>query len=122
MALCLLGGSAVVRVALTVFTLTWLHSVERTPWEETWRLTDTGLKLEKVRVKGSGAGMDPSPAAVWEDGWFVWRPEQVWRKPLVLRRSSATGDWVLCSSEYGCRTLGYLVGEDADVVTLIRCH
>lgn len=121
MALCLAGAGAVVRLAIGAFTLAWTHTVEKTPWEESWRVTDQALVLTESRVKGSGAGMDPAPGARLVDGWYVWQPRDGARDRIVLLRNAATDDWRVCAEGMPCATLGALIGGDADSVTLSPC-
>lgn len=121
-ALCLAGGAELVRVAATVFTLAWTHTIEKVPWQEDWRIEDRQLRLVEVRIKGSGAGMEPAPDARLENGFYTWNPADDRRDRLVLRRSPApgVGDWSLCVGG-ACRALGDIVGPDVDPVTLAPC-
>ena len=57
-AICLTAGGAAVRLATAAFTLAWMHSVERIPWQEDWRVRQHELVLVGSRVEGSGAGME----------------------------------------------------------------
>lgn len=68
---CLTVGTAVLHLALGSFTLSWTHSVEHVAWQEDWRINGHMLTLERSRLKGSGAGMEPGPDAVLKDGWWV---------------------------------------------------
>lgn len=122
MAVCLAGATAAARIAATAFTLSWTHTVERIPWQEDWRVEEGRLVLETVRLKGSGAGMEPAPEARLAGGWYVWHPGSV-RREIVLRRADATvaGDWSLCTAAEGCRSLADLVGT-ADPVRIHPCR
>ena len=71
MSLCLTAGAVVTRLAVASFTLAWTHSVEKTRWEEDWRVGARGLEIVEARVKGSGAGMEPGPDARFDGTW--WR-------------------------------------------------
>lgn len=54
--------------------LSWIHSVERTPWVEQYRIRGTKLILTEVRVKSFGAGVDvEAPESKVEGGWVVMR-------------------------------------------------
>lgn len=119
--LCLLGAGTVVRLAVTGFTLTWLHTIEKIPWEEDWLIEVGRLRVTEVRIKGSGAGMEPPPEAQLVDGWYRWHPGGAVLAELVLRRSAApgVGDWQLCTAG-SCQPLGTLLPE-ADPVTLRAC-
>jgi len=110
LALCVAAGGKAMAIATTLFTLTWTHSVEKTEWSESWRVTADGLELTEARVKGSGAGMDPGEGARLEDGWWVWSPELPKVPELVLAASGATvSAWQLCHAG-GCETIGAEAG------------
>jgi hypothetical protein len=109
LSLCIAAGAASLVMAMQSFTLVWTHSVERTEWRESWRVTPAGLMLTEARVKGSGAGMEPATDAVWIDGWFAYRPNLQPVTQLRLAVSDATGEgWRLCSAA-GCRDLESLL-------------
>jgi hypothetical protein len=98
-ALCILAAGKTIVLAATAFTLSWTHSVEKTRWEEDWRITPAGLEIVEARVKGSGAGMEPPPDAVFKDGWWVYAPKIPARPEIVLAASGATGSgWSLCAA------------------------
>lgn len=118
--ICLLAGAVVAPLLSDHLTLRWLHSVERIPWEEDWIERDGGLKLIATRVRGSGAGMEPSPDARFVDGAWTWKPRLPILPEVVLRRSGATADWDLCTAA-GCRPMGAYVGPDADPVVMKPC-
>jgi hypothetical protein len=104
--LCVLGGPEVLRLAVTAFTLAWTHSVERTAWQEDWRVTPAGLVLVEARVRGSGAGMEPPEGARLAQGWWVYAPRRPPQPELLLAASGATGGgWSLCAGGR-CRELG----------------
>lgn len=106
MSLCVLAGGKVATVVATLFTLSWTHSVEKTVWEERWRVTAGGLEIVEARIQGSGAGMDPPAEARRVDGWWVYRPALSPLPELVLAASGATGaGWRLCAGGR-CRMLG----------------
>ena len=106
LALCVAAGGKMVAIATTLFTLSWTHSVEKTEWAESWRVTAQGLELTEARVKGSGAGMDPGEGARLEDGWWVWSPKMPAVPELNLASSGETvSAWRLCH-QGGCMELG----------------
>jgi len=118
--LCLTAGAAAVRLALTTFTLAWTHTVEKLPWEEDWRVEPEGLVLLESRVRGSGAGMEPGPAARFEGGAFRSTPALPPLPELVLARTPDLPDWRLCAPD-GCRLLGELLPESEGPVVLRPC-
>lgn len=119
MSLCILAGATkTATLAVTAFTLSWTHSVEKTQWREEWRLTPAGLHLVEARVKGSGAGIDPPEGAILQDGWWVYAPAVAPMPRLALAASGATvSGWSLCA-EGTCLTLGAQAGE---TITLEAC-
>jgi hypothetical protein len=121
-AVCLLVAG-IVRATLPAaeFTLAWEHSVQKTRWEERYRVEQNALMLVEARIQSSGAGMDPPAAARLRAGWWTWTPGT--RVPeLRLTESRFTRDYTLCWRE-GCRTLAAVVGPTADgtVVTVRPC-
>lgn len=119
MIVCLLAGALTVPLGPEV-TLAWMHSVERTQWEEDWRATADGLVLAEARVEGSGAGMDPPEGARLEGGTWRWTPALPPLGEVVLRRSGATADWRVCVAG-ACRAMGALVSAGADPVVMTGC-
>ncbi|TIW17730.1 MAG: DUF1850 domain-containing protein, partial [Mesorhizobium sp.] len=73
MSLCILTAGKTVTLAAAAFTLSWTHSVERTRWQEDWKVSPTGLHVVEARVKGSGAGMEPPEGSVLREGWWVYQ-------------------------------------------------
>ena len=124
-ALCLaLAGAATVLAGVPAerFTLAWTHSVERTEWQEEWRLSGSALVLETARVKGGGAGVEPPPDARVEAGWVVWHPRLPPQERVVLAASSHTADHRLCVAGE-CRPLHGWFDRPADgPIELRACH
>lgn len=106
LSVCILAGGKTLSLAATLFTLSWMHSVEKVEWQENWRLDPSGLVLMQARVRGSGAGMEPGEDAVLKNGWWQWVPRLEPQQKLVLAASGAapTG-WTLCTP-HDCLQLG----------------
>jgi hypothetical protein len=123
LSLCLASAGVVKTLSIAAFTLAWTHSVEKTEWQEDWRITAKGLELRQARVKGSGAGMEPPPDARLVAGWFRWRPKRGPMPELVLGNSGAAGEWRLCS-DGNCRTLSEIFGHPvgANVTKVRACN
>ena len=122
MSLCLVAGAFSVALGWSQFTLAWTHSVQKTAWEEDYRIEGANLVATEARVKGSGAGMEPGPDAVLRDGWWVSRPMR--RLPtLNLARSDAVPDWRLCR-DGSCVTVSALLpaAKTTDSMTLAPCR
>ncbi len=98
MAICLAQGAKLTIVAVHAFTLAWTHTVEKTGWEEDWRLDDGLLVLDMARIKGSGAGMDPPDDARLVDSWWQYRPANVRVPNLHLaNHGGVAGAWHVCT-------------------------
>lgn len=96
--ICLLAAGKSVTLAAATFTLSWVHSVEKVEWRESWALTPAGFTLTEAAVKGSGAGMDPGEGARLEGDWWVWQPTLPPQSKLLLAASGATvSAWTVCS-------------------------
>ncbi|RWN66780.1 MAG: DUF1850 domain-containing protein [Mesorhizobium sp.] len=118
MSLCILAAGKTMTLTVAAFTLSWTHSVEKTHWQEDWKVMPSGLQIVEARIKGSGAGMEPPDGAVLRDGWWVYKPRMAPQRRLVLAASGATGEgWTLCTVQ-GCRELGRAAG---DTILLESC-
>jgi len=122
LSLCLASAGVVKTLSVAAFTLAWTHSIEKTEWQEDWRVTPHGLELVQARVKGSGAGMEPAPDARLVDGWFQWQPKRAAMPEVVLANSGAAGEWRLCSHGH-CKTLSGIFGHPVgmNVTTMRAC-
>jgi hypothetical protein len=120
--LCLASAGLAKALSIATFTLVWTHSIEKTDWQEDWRVTPQGLVLTQARVKGSGAGMEPPPGARLINGWFQWRSDRAVMPQVVLANSGAAGEWRLCANG-DCRTLSDIFGHPigANVTTMSAC-
>jgi hypothetical protein len=120
LSLCLASAGVVKTLSVAAFTLVWTHSIEKTEWQEDWRITPQGLELVRARVKGSGAGMEPAPDARLVDGWFQWQPKRAPMPEVVLANSGAAGEWRLCRDGH-CETLSGIFGHPVGInVTTMR--
>ena len=123
-AVCLMVAG-VIRATLPTneFTLAWQHSVEKTRWEESYRIDGDRLLLAGARIQGIGAGMEPPDGAVLRSGWWTWKPRPRAIAAVPLTQSTYTADWTLCW-KHRCRTLGALVPSagEGSVVDLVACR
>lgn len=120
------GAPHVVFVPQTAFTLAWTHSIEKTRWEEDYRVhAGPGgapvLTLEKARIRGTGAGMEPPANAVLRHGWYEYAPANQPQGPMRLTRSRYTPDYSWCA-QGRCRSLGELLPSDGGITLLWPCH
>lgn len=117
MSLCLTAGATTLVLAWSTFTLSWTHSVEKTVWQEEWRVGTDGLEVVEARIRGTGAGMEPPATARFENGWWTYRPSLAPLPRLVLARSDATAEWRICSGDGECLDLHRLApGADAPLI------
>jgi hypothetical protein len=105
--LCLSVLGTTVLLPVSVFTLSWQHSIEKTQWEERWRIEEgesAGLVFVEGRIHGSGAGMEPPPRVRLKNG--VWVYEEALRLPaLRLAHSPFAPQYRLCPGDEACHTL-----------------
>lgn len=107
--LCIaVAGAIQTVISTTSFTLAWTHSIEKIRWEEDYLIAGDRLELRESRIKGSGAGMEPPPSAVLQDGWWKYRPALLPLPRLQLANSAYTEDYLLCWQEQ-CRPLHSLL-------------
>lgn len=118
MSLCIAMGGKVAVLAVSAFTLSWTHSVEKTVWTEQWALLPEGLVVTEARVEGSGAGMEPPAGAVFDGAGWTYRPKSGPQERVLLADSGTTAPWTLCTAS-GCMTLGEGKGEP---VVLSACR
>jgi hypothetical protein len=110
-AACLfVAGALRALVPAQEFTVAWMHSVEKTRWEERYRVERAKLRLVEARIQGSGAGMDPPADATFDHGWWSWRPSVAPLSVLRLTLSPFTRDYDLCWRGR-CQTLRSLVAS-----------
>ncbi|RTL52175.1 MAG: DUF1850 domain-containing protein [Bradyrhizobiaceae bacterium] len=122
MSLCLVSAGVIKTLSVTAFMLAWTHSVEKSEWQEDWRVTPRGLQIVEARVQGTGAGMEPPPEARLADGWFRWKPHLAEQSEVALGNSGMAGEWRLCTGGK-CRTLSDILGHPvgANVTTMRVC-
>lgn len=105
MPICLAQGAKLAVIAAQAFTLSWTHTVEKTGWEEDWRLDNGKLILHTARIKGSGAGMEPPDDARLIDGWWQYHPRGVHLNEVRLaNHGGVAGAWHICVAG-DCRAL-----------------
>jgi hypothetical protein len=103
------------------FTVAWIHSVEKTRWEERYVIAGDVLLLVDASVLGNGAGMEPPAGATLRDGRWTWHPRSA-HAELRLTRSTFVQDYTICAADR-CAGLGDRIGPtpDGEVVTVRAC-
>ncbi len=119
---CLLvAGVVAARIPDAAFTLRWTHSIEKILWEEDYEVRGATLLMTGYRVRGSGAGMEPGPDAVWRDG--AWHTATRRSLPeLSIVRSPYAPDYEWCARGR-CRPLADWLGSPTEpqYVTVRAC-
>ena len=121
MSVCLAAAGLAVQIGAASFTLAWTHTMEKTRWEEDWRVEGDRLVLTEARIQGSVAGMQPPPESALRDGFYAWNPDLPPQAEIVLRRDAQAGDWRLCAAGR-CATLGEWLGGQEDPVRIQACR
>ncbi len=126
-AICLfVAGVLRATVPASEIVVAWDHSVEKSRWEERYRIDGSALRLTQARIRSFGAGMEPPPDAALRNGWWTWAPDDVVVQALRLTLSPYTRDYDVCWRGR-CKPLHTLLGTDAaanaasDVVELRAC-
>ena len=123
MALCLTAGALSASLAIQVFTLAWMHSIEKVRWEEDWRVDGLQLQIVEARVKGSGAGMEPPLDSVFRDGAWHYRPAVAPLSRLNLAHSPYAVGYELCLDNVCQPLAGFLPGiTDTATIELEGCR
>jgi hypothetical protein len=118
-ALCITVGAQMISLPARSFTLQWQHTVEKVLWEEDYLVVGDWLLLERARVLGSGAGMEPPPDAVRQGQGWSYRPADRWRQSVQLARSEYGDDYRLCV-QGDCRPLSDVVAARGPT-TMVAC-
>src|SRR3546814_11278715 len=67
--IALVAGAAVVVLPTPTITLAWMHTVEKTRWEEDYLASTAGVAITEARIEAIGAGMEPPASAIREGRW-----------------------------------------------------
>jgi hypothetical protein len=119
-AICLLFGT-VLALPTDHVTLAWIHSVQKTEWQEDYRVEHGRLVLSEARIAGSGAGMEPPDRAVLRGGVWHYRPLLAPLPEIELAVSHLTGGYRLCW-DGSCRDMDALFGRPVEgTVTMRPC-
>lgn len=122
MPLCLAAGAVAATLAVESFTLAWTHSIEKVRWEEDWRIENRMLVIAEARVRGTGAGMEPSADAVLKDGAWHYRPTVSPQARVRLAHSPYTAGYELCIAGQCSPLADHLPGaENPSTIVLEAC-
>lgn len=110
--LCILTAGKVLMLAISAFSLSWTHSVEKTNWTENWQIANGQLQVVQASVQGSGAGMDPPEGSVRTPEGWTYAPHVAPLSKVILASSGATASpWRLCAGDRPCLLLGETEGD-----------
>lgn len=114
MAWCItLAAAALVVLPTQSITLSWLHTVEKTTWEEDYAASAAGVTITEARIEAFGAGMEPPASAVREGRWWRYRPSMA-RMSVDLANSAFAGGYTICWNST-CRPLASIVARGEPV-------
>lgn len=116
--LCLSAGALVVALGDSA-TLRWTHSVQKTLWEEDYRVNGNRVELQRARVQGTGAGMEPPPDAQLRDGAWHYQP-QLQLEQVVLRHSRYVEPYTVCTALACARVDAWLPGLPPEAELTLR--
>ncbi len=116
--LCLSAGALVVALGDSA-TLRWTHSVQKTLWEEDYRVNGNRVELQRARVQGTGAGMEPPPDAQLRDGAWHYQP-LLQLEQVVLRHSRYVEPYTVCTAQACARVDAWLPGLPSEAVLTLR--
>lgn len=109
----LAAAAAVVVLPTQSVTLSWLHTVEETIWEEDYAAFAAGVTITEARIEAFGAGMEAPASAVRDGRWWRYRPS-VARKSVDLANSAFAGGYRICWNST-CRPLASIVARGEPV-------
>lgn len=108
-----------IELPVRTFTLKWVHSIERSGWEETWRVTADGFLPVSARIKTGGSGMEPPPSSNFLDGWYVYVPNIGPVLEIVIPDSDFTPPMQICVQD-DCAPLSKAADRKPDDIRPIR--
>src|SRR5215218_1525372 len=94
--IALLLGSTLHVFPTDGITLKWTHTVEKSPWEEDYRVVDGALIIEEARIRTGGAGMEPPRDAIWSSGWWRYKPAIGPLEDVILANSEFGEGYTIC--------------------------
>lgn len=81
-------------------TLTYTHSVEKTPVEDTYTVDGTTLDNSRMRFRSYGWGLPAGANVTHEDGWFVYDPDREYDAVTVRPAAVAGHELVVAGQTY----------------------
>lgn len=97
----------------TPITLTYTHSVEKTPVEDHYVVDDTTLDNTQMRFKSYGWGLPANANVTLDDGWFEYDPSHEYDALTIKPGRVANHELTVDDT-----TIDLVALNDADAVTL----
>jgi hypothetical protein len=125
--ICMTAAVLSISLPLQAFTLSWNHSIEKILWEEDYQVVASAsgarLLLLEARIRGSGAGMEIPPDAVFKNGVWHYTPTLAPLERLQLARFGEVRDYSVCWQGH-CRSMTDLVAPaaKAPLVQVFACE
>jgi hypothetical protein len=120
--ICLVAGLLIAQFGDDI-TLRWTHSIQKTVWEEDYRLEQDALRLVEARVRGTGAGMEPPAGSVLKDGAWRYTPSLPLLPRIALRHSPYVPPYIVCAAGRCQPVDAWLPGlPDDAVIDLAPCR
>lgn len=101
------------------FTLKWMHSTEKSGWEETWRVTKDGFMPVKARIRTGGSGMEPPASSIFREAWYEYIPKIGPVPDIIIPDSDFTSPMQLCVQD-DCAPLSGVAERKTDDIRPIR--
>lgn len=112
--IALVSSAAVVVLPTRTITLGWVHTVEKTRWEEDYLATADGVTIVAARIEALGAGMEPPHSAIWDGRWWRYRPLLPSLSSVELANSTFAEGYSVCWSST-CQPLVTIVPQGQQV-------
>lgn len=121
-AICLVAAAMTVVLPVHGFTLSWQHSIEKIQWDEDYVVVGHKLQVVDARIRGTGAGMEPPPDAVFKDGIYHYKPKIGPLASFEMARSPYVKDYTICWNHV-CHPMADVMGsvQKSPLVTASVC-
>ena len=120
--LCLIVGLLVAPLGDAVM-LRWTHSIQKVAWEEDYRRAGNTLQLVSARVRGTGAGMEPPPDAVFRDGAWHYTPSVQSLPGVILSHTPYAPPYIVCNDTLCQPVTAWLPGlSETATIELAPCR
>jgi|AntRauTorcE11897_2_1112592.scaffolds.fasta_scaffold04451_3 hypothetical protein len=97
----------------TTVTLTYTHSVEKTPVQDQYTVDGATLDNTRMRFKSYGWGLPATANVTLQDGWFVYDPDRRYDAITIQTGTVAGHELVVDETTYDLVELA-----DGDAVTI----